>query len=95
MHRYAEDLTIDAQLLIGANPVTVSRDQGKFFRSKAHDVARSQLRRGGGLANPGRSHERIHATFIHQRVFVFKNGKLARQGRLDIGQPRGIALPGR
>ena len=94
MDRHAQNLSIDAQLLVSTNPVAVCGDQRQFFWAKPHHTTRSQLGGGGRLTHTGRSHQRIHAALVHQRIFIVQHRQLALQRGLDIGQARSITLPG-
>ena len=58
VHRHAEDLAVDAQLLVGADPVAVGGDQRQLVGAEAHHAARRELGGGGGLADAGRPHQR-------------------------------------
>jgi hypothetical protein len=91
MHRHAEDLAVDAQLLVSAYAVAVGGDQGQLVGAEAHHAARRELGGGGGLADAGRPHQRIHAALVHQRVLVFQQRHAPRELGLRIvhALPRG------
>ncbi len=57
VHGDAEDLGVDAQLLVGADAEAVGGDQGDPLGAVALHEARRELGRGGGLAHPGGPHQ--------------------------------------
>ena len=63
---HAEDATVDAQLLLGADTVTVGGDQREAAGAVAHHAACGELGGGGGLADPGGADQGIHATTVEQ-----------------------------
>src|SRR5450830_423007 len=51
VHHHAEDLAVDAQLLVAADTIGVGGDQGQLLGAVAHHAAGGQFGRAGGLAH--------------------------------------------
>ena len=83
VHHHAQDLAVDAQLLVAADTVGVGGDQGQLVRAVAHHAARGQLGGGGGLADAGRADQGVHAALLQQRVFVADGGQVTGQHGLN------------
>ena len=92
MHRDPQNLAIDAQLFISANTEAVSGDQRQLLGAETHHAACCELGGGGGFANAGRPGQGIDPAGVHHGVFVFQNGELPRQFRLDVVHARGKVM---
>ncbi|MNT17821.1 hypothetical protein D3C72_1529970 [compost metagenome] len=83
MHRHAEDVAVDAQLLMRADTEAVGGQQRQLVGAVAQHEARRQLGGGGGLAHAGGSDQRQHAALRKQAVLVAQHRHLARQFSAD------------
>ncbi|MCY1400280.1 hypothetical protein D9M71_153560 [compost metagenome] len=106
LHLDAEQAAIDAQLLVGTDPVAVGAEQGDLAAAVAHHVARRQLGGGGGLAGAVGADQRQHAALVEQIVLVGRHrqarsqlalqpgasGRVVDRGVLQLGRQRGEDL---
>ena len=63
--RDAENASVDAQLFVSANPVTVGGNQCHLARPVAQDAAGGELGRGGRLADTGRADQRVNTAPVN------------------------------
>jgi hypothetical protein len=82
---HAEDLGVDAQLILRADAITVGGQQRELGGAVAHRAACRELGRRGGLAHAGRSDQRVYAAARDQLVGGIDGREIARQ---HAGEPR-------
>ncbi len=83
MHCHTENLAVNLELFVGADPVAVSSQQRHLVRAVTHHSARRQLGGGSGLTHPCRADQRIHAALVDNVIHLTRHAQIPFQHPLD------------